>query len=204
MFKVTPSALESFRNYRLGTYDQTLESLIMDLTGMRVPTPEMIFGRRVHEFIETGKGEFDPVEARQLEEIRKDLTFGFNEIPLIVPFNTGTQEVYIRFRVDGLTGQVVHEIKTTANFKGVDYYEASYQWRVYLVATGAKMVFYHVIKYGTSVPRYFHRESFNFFTYPEMEKDVGLLIDDFIRFCLEHNLESVLTVDIEKCKSELY
>ena len=56
-------------------------------------------------------------------------------------------DVRMRLRADGLSGNEVHEFKSTAKIN-VDRYMNSVQWRCYLLAFEAELVAYHICKLG--------------------------------------------------------
>ena len=56
-------------------------------------------------------------------------------------------DVRLRLRADGLSGNEVHEFKTTSRID-VDRYLKGVQWRCYLLAFKAEVVAYHICKLG--------------------------------------------------------
>lgn len=190
MYKIKPSILESYRIFKLEIFEKSLEDFIKGVKGERERSPEMDFGSKVHKYLEDfTEFDFMPEELEQLSEIKSQMPLGVAE----VKSNYNLNGVNFSFVIDLLSGIEVHEYKI-GNFWGVDSYDNSLQWKIYLLATGAKSATYHIISYNDVRPYKFkYHKPFTFYPYPEMESDVMFYVNDFIEFCKIHGLESYIT-----------
>lgn len=102
----------------------------------------------------------------------------------------------IRCRADGITGLVVHEVKCPAkpDFDPRNY-QASFQWRIYMLAFHADVVRYHLVtldhgRKADDAIQVAEHQTFDFYRYDAMEQDVRNLVDEFEGFVWHRNLES--------------
>lgn len=205
MYKISPSILESFRVFKLEIYDTSVEDMINQIAGEFKPTPSMAFGTAVHQFLanpETvrviqGNNPNIPQdflykeEVDQLKEIAKTIPQGINEIFHSITLNGVRYNMYI----DRMVGNFIREIKTASSFYGIDGYEASVQWKIYALATGAKRVYYDVIIKSTNRPYKLKRiDPFYFEPYQGMQEEIEYLTQNFIDFCKFYNIEEHIKI----------
>lgn len=182
--------LESYRIFKLEIFEKSLEDFIKEVKGEREPSPEMDFGSKVHKYLENfDESDFMPEELVQLAEIKNSLPLGVAEVKA----NINIDNVNFSFVIDLLSGNEVHEYKT-GDFRGVDYYDSSLQWKIYLLVTEAKSATYHIISRNDTRPYKFkYHKPFKFYPYAGMKEDVMFYVNDFIEFCKIHKLESYIT-----------
>ena len=117
---------------------------ITDLILHPMQTPKMKAGEAFHEALELAlEGEKDSVYA-------KGYRFYFRsdwEIALPALREMSVAKVYdgleVRGRVDGISGKILAELKTTEKFDADNYFDGL-QWRFYLDMTGCEAFDWHV------------------------------------------------------------
>lgn len=182
MYRLSPSKIDNFRIYKDEVFDMSKEQLIERLTGVQERSEAMIFGSDVHEFIETGN-----VAGLMTEEIEYLLPYrekwidkAKEEWATIDLF----EGAYSLMRIDMINGNEIEDIKVSGRFWGVDFYENSVQWKMYLMAMDANVFRYHIFqKRGKNRPHEFNYHAFELFRYKGMEDDVYKLARGLIHFC---------------------
>jgi len=87
-------------------------------------------------------------------------------------------------RIDMIHGNVIEDIKVSGRFWGVDFYEQSVQWKMYLMAMDSPIFRYHIFqKRGKKRPIKFNYHNFELFRYAGMEQEVYTLAKELIQFC---------------------
>ena len=190
MYKVSPSMLESFRVFKNEIYDTTVEQMIATIKGEFKTTPQMQFGTEVHKFFEDMS-----TSNLMLEELEQ-----LAEIALLIP--QGVNEVYqsielhgVRFNMifDRMIGKELREFKVGSRFSGVDYFENSVQWKLYLLGSGCDKITYDVITHTEARPvKFKYIQPFSFYPYTGMEDDVMDLVHEFIEFCVHHKVDNYI------------
>lgn len=192
MYKISPSMLESFRAFKLDLYDTSLEDFIKQVKGEFKATPQMSFGKEIHKFFEDGSpGTLEQPEIDQLTAIANVIPDGINEMFHSQILNG------IKFNMvfDRIIGREIHELKITGRFQGIDYYEASVQWKLYLLGSGCDKITYHIITHTEARPcKFNYIKPFSFIPYKGMLNDVSELAADFIDFCKYYQIDSYITV----------
>ena len=194
MWKLSPSKLESYRAFKYDLYGTSLEDYLQQVKGVFVPSPAMALGTKIHKFFENPREyaqDFESEEIDQLTQISEMLPQGVSE------FYAGLdiEDIHYNMFIDRLVGRQVHEMKIGSRFNGVDAYDVSMQWRLYLLGTGAQSVTYHCITHTEKRPmRFTYHNPFNFYPYKDMQRDVLQLSRDFIDFCIHHNVEEFIKV----------
>ena len=184
--RISPSKLDSFRIYKFQIFEKSKEQFIRELVEGKEITEAMAYGTAVHKFFETGEhGDIYPDEIYQLQPYRnkwKDRIF--------------EQEIWSEFagipslmRIDMMHGNVIEDIKVSGRFYGVDFYEKSIQWKMYLEATGAARFAYHVFQRNTKRPYKFNYHTFSFYPYEGMRKEIDDLMEEFVYFITENGIE---------------
>lgn len=197
MYKISPSTLESYRIFKYDLYGKSERQFIEELTSPFVETEAMRYGKLIHKYLESPKdaaSEFVDEEREQLDAIRALIPAGVSEV------YTRWEHRGIRFnmQIDKLVGTQVHEFKTGKQFHGVDHYDASLQWKLYLLGTGAQSATYHCITYGETRPAKFkYNTPFTFFPYAGMDSEVVQYAEEFIEFCKHHGIAHIIEVKDE-------
>ena len=193
MWLIHPSRLESYRVFKNETYETTTEEFLNQIKGLSPPTPGMKIGTAIHRIIEDPYCEyakdFDESEVEQLKDISLQIPQGVSELKVTLRI----EDIQFSMAIDRMVGAQVHEIKTGQRFQGVDYYDASVQWRLYLLGSGGQSATYHCITYGQGKPvKFKYHQPFTFLPYPRMAKEVLDLSRDFIEFCKYHGVEDFI------------
>ena len=182
MYRISPSKIDNFRIYKDEVFDMSKEQLIERLTGVQERTEAMIFGSDVHEFIETGN-----VAGLMTEEINYLLPFREEWIDkakeewATIDLFDGAHSL---MRIDMINGNEIEDIKVSGRFWGVDFYEQSVQWKMYLMAMDTNIFRYHIFqKRGKNRPHEFNYHNFELFRYKGMEDEVYKLAKGLIHFC---------------------
>jgi len=167
--RLSPSIIESYEYWRDHDWDDPeqeqakLAELIAQVKGERFPaTRQMRRGTAFHTALEVGavqvavpgwnapvlRVEVDGFEflfdAPSAAEVADQMPQGLiREVPGTIT----VADVDIHYRVDGLHGYDVRELKTTENTIDTDQYVNAIQWRVYLLASSAKRCIYDIVKF---------------------------------------------------------
>lgn len=205
MYKISPSTLESYRVFKLDLYDESLESFINKIKGEFKPTPQMAFGKTVHRYLEDPQlisivpdnytenmdGLLMISEVNQLEQIALSLPQGVNEMY----HSEVIDGIKFNMVFDRIIGKEIREVKISSRFNGVDYYESSVQWKLYLLGSGCNKITYDIITHTEARPvKFKYIKPFSFIPYQNMQKDVIELANEFIDFCRYYNLVEKITV----------
>ena len=155
-FRVSPSNLESFRNYLIGNYalwGKAQADLKAELLGGFSGNPSTSLGTAVHAIIEGQPYEYTGTEIRyhdaqmgltwsftgQAQEmilaLRDHFTTAMHEVPIKanVKLFDGT-EVEMNMRIDALDGLMITDFKTSKTKKAYSDFAHSIQWRCYCFA----------------------------------------------------------------------
>lgn len=210
---VSPSKVENFRKF----YDEELkgivteEAVVQSIMGTTPWKPAMIFGSAFHKILEVDASQFynpktglyvvqddqmpEPITMVQSEvdvanKYRESYPHMIHEIKCHYRTLIGKYDVRVNMRIDGMSGIVVHEKKTTSKSPEVGNYERSVQWKFYALATECRVIQYDIfqIKEYKSGPREITHIPFQFFPYAEMKGDVDRWIMHLIRFAEDRNL----------------
>ena len=200
MWKLSPSMLESYRAFKYDLYGTTLEDYLQQIKGVFVPNEKMKFGSAIHKFLEEpdprsehAKTSFEGEEVDQLMLINELIPQGTGELYVSVEI----EDIRYNMFIDRMVGRQVHEFKTGSQFSGVDAYDVSMQWRLYLLGTGGQSVTYHCITFSDCKPenrpvKFKYHNPFTFYPYKDMQRDVLQLSRDFIDFCIHHKVEEFI------------
>lgn len=168
MLRLSPSIIDSYEYFRDNEWSDPeqeaarLAELVAQIKGEKVPaTRQMKRGTAFHAVLEdrpepiTVPGWDGPVlaatvdgfefmfDAETADEVAQQLP---RKLIREVPGTYLVAGVEIRFRVDGLHGCDVRELKTTESSIDTDKYMHAFQWRMYLLALSAKRCIYDVVK----------------------------------------------------------
>jgi len=182
MYRLSPSKIDNFRIYKDEVFDMSKEQLIERLSGVQERTEAMILGSDVHKFIETGN-----VAGLMTDEIEYLLPYREKWIDKAKE-EWATLDLfegaYSLMRIDMIHGNVIEDIKVSGRFWGVDFYEQSVQWKMYLMAMDSPIFRYHIFqKRGKKRPIKFNYHNFELFRYTGMEQEVYTLAKELIQFC---------------------
>lgn len=224
---VSPSKLETFRKYFTNAYNGyiTEEKVIEAVTGVRSWSPAMMRGTSWHRLIEEETEQFfnektGLYEVTVKEKISEDKTVvetftfakesvelvhdykvkydGFvSEIPHKWVFTWNGYEVTINMRIDSMFGYEVHDHKTSDKPPELKNHEDSHQWRIYLLATEAKLFQYNLFEFRDRVRTESTVELLQYvlFPYPGMKQDFLENLDLYVRFCKDRNLMEYVSKD---------
>ena len=161
--RLSPSLIDSFEYWqtdeRSGPEKQEarFDELIASIKGERFePNEAMLRGSAFHDLLERQiVGMADSLDSS--DEKGGLWTFdgaGVRHVRTRIPPGTLFEvwgelllpeiDVRLRLRADGLSGNEVHEFKTTGKAIKVDRYMGSVQWRCYLLAFKAEVAVYHI------------------------------------------------------------
>ena len=195
MWRLSPSKLDSYLAFKYDKYGTSLEDYLQQIRGVFEPTEAMKRGTAIHKVLEDPmtKDIFDllPEELEQIKEIGSMIPKGIvNE--MFVGYTM--EDIRYNMFVDRIVGRQVHDFKTGHRYSGVEAYDGSMQWRLYLLGTGCTEFIYHVITYGETFPATFtYHNPFSFYPYKGMEREVLQVSRDFIEFCIHHHVEGFIT-----------
>lgn len=174
-------------------------------------TEQMKVGGAFHKAIEeAGAGEFRRLAA-------KGYSFDFDadiDIDLLpareIPIKQAYGDLLVSGRVDGISGKVVTDHKTTAYFDA-DRFMESYQWRFYLDMTGADLFRWNVfVLRETDDPTVYWVADFHKLEqrrYPDLRRDCERLAADYAAFAKsnivgqDHSLAGLLKQSIALVKA---
>jgi hypothetical protein len=198
LYRIKPTLIDSYRVYKLEIFEKSLEDILKQIKGIYQPNEAMAFGTEVHRFLETYPQKepmifenLKPEEITQLVKIASQIPDGTNEIEIMHTI----EDIIFDIRVDRISGKELHEFKTGTRFHGVDFYDNSLQWKVYLLATGGIKMTYHIITYSSKRPYDLkYHTPFYFYPYANMEAEIMEYAREFIDFCKIHNVEDYIKV----------
>lgn len=219
MLSITPSKLEVFRKYIHEEYNGwfTEEKVIEQIMGTQKSSFKANLGTAIHEILEKGYEryfdgktglysvkvrvkdqpdevfEFKPLELTTVMEYVNTHKSAIHEVPLEMNLEVNGHEVLIRMKIDQIMGVSVTDHKTSDKEPKHDDFEASLQWRIYLLATQAKFFTYNHFQYrwsqrGKKGDLSIIRREFPLYPYEKMLNEVKGWIQHFIIFCEKHDL----------------
>lgn len=193
LYKVSPTLLDSFRSVQGKTcWQKEPEELIKQVKGIYEPSAAMIRGGSIHKYLETMDSDLMEEEKIQLKDFAMQFIGASKELRLRVRLNN---EIVMSVVIDALLGNIVHEYKTGGRFYGVDTFDNSLQWRMYLLAVDSPKVVYHHFEYTDNRPMRFTYRTFCFYPYQDMKADIERCSYEFIDWCKTNNLEKFITIE---------
>lgn len=213
--RLSPSKLEQFRKY----FDEemfgfiTKDKVLDYFRGTATFQRHVDIGTAYHALIEDGPEEYwcsdkkcfvydkdksvDPVHIT-VNEAKPGLAYRdkypgiVHECPAEITIQVGKYEVLIPMKIDGIRGIGLHEVKTKHSaLGGVEDYERSIQWKIYLLATSAKFLQYDIftiLKKAKDVENTVTLNSFRFYPYPGLLSEITNIVGLTIKFCEENDL----------------
>lgn len=206
-FRISPSALESFRNYLNGSYElwgKTQADLKADLIGGFTGNPSTSLGTAVHAIIE-GQDFDEQDNVIAFHDTDLNLTWKFSDdaklriLELRDWYKVATHEltvvkdvrlpdgtvVEMNMRIDALEGYLVTDFKTTKSKKNWRDYSDSMQWRCYCMALPeVEKINYVVLEFKHNDPDKVQTvcavKSFIYFPEPDNKKQVVQLLHQFV------------------------
>lgn len=171
--------------------DMTTQDLIDRFLHRSEPSFKMLAGIAWHKVLETQRlvgaitmdgidfsVDFDgEVEMPQIKELRGQKDYQIDDIL-----------VTLAGRCDGISGNRIIDHKTSFN-PSIETHMESYQWRAYLDIFNAQSFtyyVYHAKQDRLGVIRIVDVNSYTFYRYPGMEKDIERGIRDVLEFMKEH------------------
>lgn len=169
---ISPSLLESWRVAVQDLYPNALESLIQNLSGVRVPNEAMSRGTAWHAMLDEGPDkfwdfgtksyrvlepemkitwDFKPEAVEPLKVVRESIQWAAREVwhDSFLGVIAG-YKVYMKMRYDALMGLEVHEFKTKSRKPTYQEYFKSVQWKCYLDGIPElQKVVYHIFQLNT-------------------------------------------------------
>ncbi len=201
--KISPTLLEQYRICRVGLFDKTMQDFDKYVRKEIEYSNEMSFGRAFQLVIENGAEQYKDIaglynieglylthnDIKAAIEYRAVYPNLIYEVPFYTEIEINGYKVKISGRMDGINGIVVHENKTTAYYRGVDGYEESYQWMMYLLYSESPVLQYNIFevnqkKSGKNVKRY----SFKLYPFLGMQDKIENAISDMIIYLQENEL----------------
>lgn len=190
-YRLSPSKIDSFRLFAEGVFDKSKEQYIQELKQGKEISPAMELGTAVHDFIETGtNNHLMPDEKAFLQPFYEKWKHKSKEEWLSFELFPGCR---ILSRVDMIDGNVVEDIKVSGRYWGVDFFEKSLQWKIYLMGLSLPMFRYHIfIRKGKNRPHKFEYKNFDFYAYTGMDQEVISWAERMIQFCEWNGLEKYI------------
>jgi hypothetical protein len=201
MIRLSVTHLETLRYWK-GREDATMQMLIADLTYKSAPTRQMQAGKAFQKFLELAK-EGESFISTTVE----GWSFYFGDLALLVPIPLSAElKGYVDFATphglvrltgvaDDFRGMEIGDNKLTEKIEAEKYLD-SLQWRAYLVMFGASKFVYHVFqgRYdkdedNVTITGY---ETFPFYTYPGIRRDVERAVAELAGIVAEHNIEALI------------
>lgn len=186
--KVSPSYLQMFLNFRNGKYNDTQETLIKKINREAefLETEAMRKGTAFHKMTENnvpydgdkvkyGWWDFDAKVVNEIIEERKDF-YHEKYVERLIDTRFGPVKLY--GYVDDINGGVVQDLKTCANYWGLQYAD-SVQWKTYLYCTGAHTHTYIITDFTNIYYEEYHWR-------PENELELKRDIEDYFEFVAMH------------------
>ena len=110
----------------------------------------------------------------------------------------------LNLRADGVSGNEVHEVKSTSKEPDAERYMRTLQWRAYLLAFEAQVAVYHVCRLEWNEDREVHElrsiDTFRQYAYPTMRDDVETRVSALVDFIRAEGLESFRELPAWKAK----
>lgn len=216
--KLSPSRIDNFVRYLNPNLEyDTLERLLEKLTGSWVPNEAVFRGTAGHHIIEKpGKyknpdGSYDipikdvdyPIhmtaqEAKSFEDFAAAHPNCAHEMYGEKMYRVSdSYQVKLRYFIDMLDVDLVHDHKTKNSTPKAEEYFESYQWRYYLDASELHRFQYNFFQYmGRKGDKYYKlHEPLKLYSYPGMEKDCIQMMEAFIDFLDQQGLLSDYIID---------
>lgn len=174
--------LDAFRIWK-ETEGLGMDWLMTRLNNETEPTDQMKAGTALHKALELGC----EMECGSL--VSGDYRFDFNcECQVVLPtlreceFRKQYGDITVIGHVDGLSGKLITDYKTTETFDP-DRYMESYQWRFYLDMSDSDVFLYQIFILKEFGPEkcYSVRETHHLkqYRYPELHSDCQNLVDEY-------------------------
>lgn len=188
----TVTDLDEFARY-LGDENYTLEAIVDRLSKPFSPTPEMIAGTALHEWLEVAHvGEVEEIVSNGHRfRVECDIELPLSPIrELRITERLGP--VFVRGRIDELEGKAVKDHKTTRSMSSEKYLDG-WQWRLYLTMLHANRFRWNIFVLGDTKEevenkdyriREFHK--LEALSYPDMRRDCIELAQQFHNFAIKH------------------
>jgi hypothetical protein len=191
MYKIKPSVLDSYRIYKYEIFEKSLDDILKTIKGEYEPSSEMNLGSEIHKFFETGEADLMPEEIAQLQVFDATIPKGINELK----FQQEIDGILFSVVIDRIRGNEVIEFKTGSSFHGVEFYNDSVQWKIYLLCSECDKATYYNITYNKVRPYQFKLHyPFSFYRYKTMQDEIIQLSHEFIEFCKLHDVENYILV----------
>jgi hypothetical protein len=206
MIRLSVTELETLRYWK-DRDDRDLADLLADLRKESPPSPQMAAGRAFAKFFETTPIGYAGTECeidgwRFSWELDVEVEIpDARELKGELHMDTPSGPVTLVGMVDGLDGRWVHDQKLTEQWEAEKYID-SLQWRAYLVMFEATAFVYDVFvgRYKRDKDRQivpgqvtvtdYHRMPF--YTYPGIERDVQLAVNELAAIVARHLPERVV------------
>lgn len=191
--RISATSFDNFQRYLDDL--MTKDELIQRITAPFEPTREMQIGTAIHSFIEKpvyqidGLYIIDDFKFSDLNILLQNLSNyldGFQEIKI----QTKNNNVNLITKLDLWFGNTIVEHKTTFKQFETEKYINSWQWKLYLFATNAKLFKYNIIglqeKDGIIGIKY--NEMFDLYPYEKLAYDCENIISEFAKFITDNDL----------------
>ena len=213
---ISPSKLEKWRYHFRYPDTVTFKDLVDYLEGKQTYTQKATAGTAYHELLENGCGQywndverkyivpfpdinrfhaFEQSEILPVLQFRKSYPHITHEKKLYHTLHIGRYEILIPMRIDGLNGIVCHDHKYIVRLDpDIEGYMDSYQWKIYLMATGCKVFQYNLFwqqpedPEAMGEPRKIRWLPFYLYPYQQMFQDIHNGYSQFINFLIESDL----------------
>lgn len=205
--KISVTRIDDYLDYQKGLI--SLEELIKRMQKIRKPSVYMQYGTAFHEIIE------NPIKCYNAEQkiyiasngikferqsMDKYLAFlpdyGLREIFGSKTFEINGKNIIVNGKADQLIGYNIIENKTTWKPIDCEQYYNKFQWRFYLAIFAGDFlsnsnVHYNIfqLNHSNNLINIVDYQYINFYSYPTLEQDLQIVLQDFIKFIEIQNLE---------------
>jgi hypothetical protein len=220
MLALSPTKLELFRKYITGEMNEyfTEQMVIDSIKGVRRTSFKANLGTAIHLILEKGYDKFynpatdvftvrikdsDTPFVFTKEELKTVIAYidkkqpSVNEVPVHKVVKVGSQQVLLRMKIDEMSGVSATDHKTSERPLKVSYFENSLQWKIYVLATQARIFYYNYFQYiinqESGKLMSINHTKFSLYPYEDMESDVKNWIEHFIHFCELNGLIDFIT-----------
>ncbi len=197
-FKVSPTQLVNYQDYMSDSI--TYEELIKRYRGDFIPSVYMEIGTKFHKVVETSiPNDIFSDEANELAR-KTGERFSFHELKVRKTMEVRGFTVVLSGMCDGMTGDVIHEVKTRysyINYDIVSKYQKSLQGLCYSYLFDCSQVVYHIVclkkrKDGTYTLTDYAEVDVN---NNDAEARLRTVLNGFIEFILCNNLNDIFEIN---------
>ena len=196
---IRATALVTYQDYMndVITYDE----LMNRYRGLDKPSVFMQAGTAYHELVEgfTMSNDLFDTKAQQLA-MSIGSEFVFKELRRSKMLTVRGRDVVLTGKVDGISGDVIHDVKTKYSYIDADCiakYTNSHQGLVYCYLFEKRQVTYHIVNLKKTKDEYSLTDycTFDVF-FDDVNEKTERLLTEFVSFLIDHDLEQYFQNEI--------